>query len=425
LISGIVSHVFVACQQKTASRQQVVRFWAMGAEGEAVQKLKPIFERQHPSIKLDIQTIPWTAAQEKLISAYASRNLPDVFQLGNTWIPQFAALNTLEALNTRIDTSRSISSAAYFRGIWQTNIIDSLVYGIPWYIDTRVLFYRTDLLKQAGFTRPPRTWQALYTMAKAIKKQSRSGQYALYLPTNEWAPFVIFGLQNGASLLKENSTRGNFESPAFLRAFEFLIRFYHEDLAPLGFTQITNVYQAFARGTFVFYISGPWNLPQFKRWMSDSLRDRWMTAPLPAPHADTIGCSLAGGSSLVLNRHSPRKQAAWTFIEFLSLAQTQVKFYELMNDLPARKAAWKDPHLKEDPYLRAFYQQLHHVKPLPKIPEWEHIAFAKIRQYVEYAARNKMSSRQALRALDRDTDKILEKRRWLLKRQHANSGEKP
>ncbi|MGE5681096.1 MAG: extracellular solute-binding protein, partial [Bacillota bacterium] len=123
------------------NEQRVINFWAMGAEGEQVQKLIPEFERRNPGIKVKVQMIPWTTAQEKLISAFASDNTPDACQLGNTWIPQFSAIGAISGLDQWLENSATIRKENYFEGIWNTNIIDGKVYGIPWYIDTRVMFY--------------------------------------------------------------------------------------------------------------------------------------------------------------------------------------------------------------------------------------------------------------------------------------------
>lgn len=390
----------------------------MGAEGEHVQELIPDFEQNNPGIKIKTQMIPWTAAQEKLITAYASNNMPDVFQLGNTWIPQFAALKAIEPLEYWIQNSVKIKKQNYFEGIWNTNLLDSVVYGIPWYIDTRVLFYRTDILANAGYKEPPRTWKELYEVSKEIKRnQTDKNKYAIYIPTNEWAPFVIFGLQNGATLLNNRNCYGNFSSEKYKEAFEYLIQFHKDGLAPIGISQVTNVYQAFANEYFAMYISGPWNVSEFKKWMTGDLADKWMTAPLPAPDGDYPGVSLAGGSSLVISRQSEHKEDAWKFIEYLSETRTQLKFYHLVNDLPSLKNAWQDSSLQTDKYMKAFYIQFHHVVPAPKVPEWEQIAFSKIQQYAEAAARGAMTVNEALQALNEDVNKILEKRRWLLNKQ--------
>ncbi len=407
--------ILSACNKKT-DENILIHFWAMGAEGEHVQKLIPEFERQHPGLRVKVQMIPWTAAQEKLITAFASNNLPDLFQLGNTWIPQFAALNALQNLDDFIRQSPQIKKDNYFEGIWKTNIIDQSVYGIPWYIDTRVLFYRRDILKKVGFNDPPKTWDELYNVSKKIKEQSKGKEkYAIYLPTNEWAPFVIFGMQAGAELLRDNNCYGNFSSDQFKKGFEFLIRFHKKDLAPTGVSQVSNVYQAFAEAYFVMYISGPWNIPEFQKQMQGELSDKWMTASLPAPDDSSEGVSLAGGASMVINAQSHKKECAWKLIEFLSQQKTQLRFYQLINNLPAVKATWQASVLKNDPYMKAFFEQFHHVVATPKIPEWEQIAFSKIQQYAELAARNVMTVDEALKSLDADVNRILEKRRWLLK----------
>jgi|SRR5690554_44323 len=420
IILGITFYFYSCSSEKEDTT--VIKFWAMGSEAEYVTKLIPEFERKNPGIKIDVQQIPWTAAQEKLITAFASDNTPDACQLGNTWIPQFASLNAIISLNDLIQRSDIISKEKYFEGIWETNVIfkneDSVVYGIPWYVDTRLLFYRKDIFKKAGYNSSPKSWHELYDLSKKIVALFPGEEkYAIYLPTNEWNPFVIFGMQAGADLLTDNNSKANFSSREFKTGFEFLINFHKENLAPKGFAQVTNVYQAFAEEFFSMYISGPWNIPEFKKWMKDDLADEWMTAPLPGYEGKYPGVSLAGGSSLVIFKDSEHKEEVWKFFEYLSLPETQIEFYKLINNLPAVKEAWEDSVLKNDPYLEAFRIQLDNVVPTPKVPEWEQIVFSKIQQYAELAARNVLTVDEALKRLDEDADRILEKRRWLLKNQ--------
>ncbi|HVO73228.1 MAG TPA: sugar ABC transporter substrate-binding protein [Ignavibacteriaceae bacterium] len=397
--------------------QKVVNFWAMGAEGESIRKLIPEFEKEYPGIKINIQMIPWNAAQEKLITAYAGNNTPDACQLGNTWIPQFAALDAIENLDSFIERSRSVSKENFFEGIWETNRIGKSIYGIPWYVDTRVLFYRKDILKSAGYSSPPKTWSELYDASKKVKALYKKGEekYAIFIPTNEWADFVIFALQLGAPILKNNNSYGDFSGRKFKEAFDYLIRFHKEKLSPIGITQVTNIYQALADSFVAMYISGPWHVPEFKKWMTGDIKDKWGTAPLPGPN-DSIGLSLAGGSSCVIFKNSEKKKEVWKFIEFLSEPKIQAEFYHLVNDLPAVKSAWEDSSLQNDEYLKAFYVQLHRVIPTPKIPEWEQIVFSKLQNYIEIAARGTMTTDEALLALDNEVNQVLEKRRWLLGR---------
>jgi multiple sugar transport system substrate-binding protein len=115
----------------------------------------------------------------------------------------------------------------------------------------------------------------------------------------------------------------------------------------------------------------------------------------------------------VLFRHSPHEAEAWQLIEFLSRPDIQRRFYGLTGDLPARIAAWQDTSLAGNRYARAFYEQLQRVRATPKVPEWEFIT-SKIIDESEAAIRGGVPNDRALAVLDRDVNRILEKRRWLL-----------
>ena len=88
LILLLIALCIVGCEHR-ASDVTVVRFWAMGSEGEIVASLIPEFERTHPGIRVEVQQLPWTSAHEKLLTAFAGDSTPDLCQLGNTWIPEF------------------------------------------------------------------------------------------------------------------------------------------------------------------------------------------------------------------------------------------------------------------------------------------------------------------------------------------------
>ena len=392
----------------------------MGREGEVVQRLLAEFEHQRPDIHVRVQQIPWSAAHEKLLTAYVGDAMPDIFQLGNTWLPEFVALNAIERLDDRMARSSVIQTDDYFPGILDTNVIQGALYGVPWYVDTRLLFYRTDLLQQAGFAAPPATWDGWLDAMTRIKARAGGDDYAILLPMTEWQPPVILALQLDARLLRDDDQYGNFRSPEFRRAFVFYLDLFHRQLTPRDAdAQVANLYQDFANGYFAFYITGPWNIGEFEQRLPATMHDKWATAPMPGPDATRPGISTAGGASLALFRGSRHRDAAWHVIEYLSAPAQQIEFYRLTGDLPSRKTAWTTQDLMHDRYAQAFWQQLQHVRATPKIPEWERIA-DKIMQYAEAAIRERMDMDGALTGLDADVDQLLEKRRWLLRRAGAH-----
>jgi multiple sugar transport system substrate-binding protein len=99
----------------------------------------------------------------------------------------------------------------------------------------------------------------------------------------------------------------------------------------------------------------------------------------------------------------------------------QARFFERTGDLPARRSAWDTPALANDEYLAAFRTQLGRVLPSPAVPEWELIA-TRMAAAAERAARGRQSVDDALASLDRETDDILAKRRWLMAERERRAG---
>ena len=396
---------------------EVVRFWALGREGEVVEQLLTEFHRRHPAIRVDVQKLPFTGAHQKMLTAFAADATPDLCQLGNTWVSELAALGALEPLAPYVAAS-ALPIDDFFPGIWDTNRIDEELFGVPWYVDTRLLFYRRDLLAQAGIDEPPRDWNAWRRALAAVKANAGDGNFSILLPLNEYEPLLALTLQQPASMLSPDGTHGNFDTADFRRALGFYLEIFREGWAPkVGNTQISNVWDEFGRGFFSFYISGPWNIAEFRKRLPADLQDDWMTAPLPGPDGD--GASIAGGSSLVIFRASEAKDAAWKVIEYMAEPDTQLRFHQLTGNLPPRRSTWMNPQLANDPLAKAFGEQLERARPTPKVPEWERIA-DELRLVAEQAVHGRIDIDEAVAELDRRADAILEKRRWILSRQHTS-----
>jgi multiple sugar transport system substrate-binding protein len=396
-----------------------LQFWTIGSEGEAITQLLPAFEKIHPDIRVRVQQIPLTAAHEKLLTAYAGGSLPDLTQIGDTWIAEFAALHALEPLQPRVARSSVISERDFFPSAWATNVVDGTLYGIPWYVDTRLLFYRVDLLRKAGFDAPPRDWAEWRKQMDAIVAQGHGKRWGALLPTNEYDQLLAIALQQHVPLLRDGGRYGNFRSAGFERALAFYVGLFRRgDVPSYTNVQVSNPWQAFGRGDFVFYLSGPWNIGEFRNRLSATQQSQWSTAQLPGPAGP--GDSVAYGSSLVILRNSEHQDAAWKLIEYLSQPDVQVRFYRLLGDLPARRSAWESPVLKDDPKLQAFRAQLEHMRPAPQVPEWEEIVNM-MQQVAARAVAGQLTVEQAATQMDAEADRILAKRRWVLVRHQGTT----
>lgn len=417
LAAGLASMVAV---QACAPAPDTLTFWAMGQEGEKVGLVLEPFLKQHPEIHLKIQAIPWGAAHDKLLTAFAGQSTPDLCQLGNTWVSEFQAMKALVPLDGRLDGMKGRARQDFFPGILQSNVVAGRLYGIPWYVDTRAVFYRSDLLKQAGFAHPPGTWAELSQAARAMTHPARAGHpacYGIVLPANPGGSPIplFFAWQNGADILDADALHGQVETAAFQEAVDYYVDFFKAGSSPREVGDQTNFYQAFAEGAFGMFISGPWEVQGLREKMP-GLTGKWAVAPMPAKLAGGKRSSSAGGSSLVIFKSSRHQAQAWALISYLSEPSVQADFYGVTADLPARRSAWADPRLAHDAAVRAFYDQLRDAHPAPPIPEWEQIA-DKLGGWVEQAVYGKATTRAAMAGLQGDIEGILSKRRYLKSRE--------
>jgi len=411
-VLGVVGLVVAGCARERAGAREV-EFWAMGREGEAVARLVGEFERAHPGVRVRVQQIPWSAAHEKLLTAHVGRALPDVVQVGSTWLPELVAVGALAPLDAWV-ADPGFDREDYFPGVLDAATIDGRTWGLPWYVDTRLLFYRADMLRAVGVAEPPATWTAWLDVLARLERRQGAGRYAILLPLTEWETPVALAWQHGARLLRDGGRYGDFRSPAFRAALRFYADLFERGLAPrAGAGSVANLYQDFARGYFALFVSGPWSIGELGRRLPPELAGVWSTAPMPARDDAAPGISVVGGASLAVTATSADKDAAWQWIAFLSDPARQRAFHEATGDLPARPSAWRAAGLDADPRARAFWTQLQRVRAVPTIPEWERIA-RKVGDAGEAVARGWRPVDEAAAALDRDVDEILEKRRWML-----------
>ena len=408
LVGGMAALPFVAggCSRRAAGGLDM---WAMGAEAENLPALLAALPGGAPN-NLRIQPLPWSAAHEKLLTGFAGGSLPDLGQVGNSWISELTAIGAIQpvpaAMQSLVD--------GQFAGVVDTNRIDGRLMALPWYVDTRLQFYRKDLFAAAGYAAPPVQWDEWKRALHAVKRRQGGEGYAILLPINEYEHLTQMALSAGAGFLDPTGTRGAFRDPKFRQALGFYKSLYDEKLAPLASAaQISNVWNEFARGYFAVYPSGPWTIGDMKSRLPAELQSSWATAPFPGPNGP--GRSTPGGSSLVVYASARDPGAAWGLVARLVTPAAQAKLQALTGNLPPSRAVWDQAGLTAVPITEAFANQLDRTAALPKVPEWERIS-SEMQTVAELFVRGRMSLDEAVGDMDRRADRLLEKRRWMIAR---------
>jgi multiple sugar transport system substrate-binding protein len=368
--------------------------WAMGNEGVKLKDLATKFEQANPGTKVQVVPVDWGVAVDKLQTAIAGHQTPDVSQMGTDMMGQFSSTGALEAVPSNFQPS------TFFESAWNTNVVGGTVYGVPWYVETRMLYYRKDIAEKAGITSAPATWDDLLADAKAMKDKG-GAQWGMGLGTKNWQEYFPFLWSNGGQVM-DSSGKFQLNSPQAVEALTFYEQFFQDGLAPKSVPEGFDITPAFVKGSHPMFFSGPWHIGLLRDAGGSSFKDKWALAPIPKKQSST---SFVGGGNLVVYKDSKNKDLAWKFVQFLTDPKTQVAWYQDVTDLPAVTAAWDDPAMKSDPNVAAFGEQLKSTQAQPAIASWSEVADA-INSDLEKMTSGKMTPQAAADDMQQQAEKI-------------------
>lgn len=351
----------------TGAATGTITMWAMGAEGENLPKLTKEFEAANPGTKIQVTAIPWDAAHDKFTTAITANQTPDVAMVGTTWMGEFAGMGAIDPKPGAIDGS------VFFEGAQETTEVGGTSYGVPWYVETRLIYYRTDLAEKAGFSTPPADWDGLKAMAKAM--QTKAGaKWGIGLQAGgqgSWQSVMPFAWSNGAELTKDDGKAYNFDTPEMLEAAKYYQSFFTEGIADKAAPATPTTEPDFASGRVPMFISGPWMMGAVeKAGGGEAFKEKYDVMVMPTKE---VSSSFVGGSNLVVFKNTKNRDTAWKFVQWLTDPKVQVKWYQLSTDLPSVKSAWEDPALTADDKLAKFGKQLETAKAPPSFPTWEQV----------------------------------------------------
>ncbi|HEY3437922.1 MAG TPA: extracellular solute-binding protein [Actinotalea sp.] len=379
-----------------SSEAPTLSVWVMGDSGANLEAaVKPFTEKT--GIAVDVEAIPWDSVNDRLTTAVASGKGPDVTQIGLSQLASFMDGGALEDISGKIADYPNLASANFPSAVSAENLNpDGGVYSVPWVSDTRVLFYRSDILAQAGFAAPPATWDELRTTAKALAGRGE-GQFGYYIP--QWdAPLpVTYTWQTGTDVMKDGKI--DLDTDGFRAAVDHYLAFYQDGSVPTAsdFDQTTG----FISGAAPMLVSGPYLANAIKEQAPD-LDGKWSVSPVPT---DSKGTSLFAGSNLGVWAGSKNVDASLQLINFLAGPATQVAWYKANGELPAVTAAFDDPALADDPLVAVYAKQLQDSKPLPISTAWD-AANAAILETLNAIALTGADKAQSLDALNQTIEEI-------------------
>ena len=248
-------------------------------------------------------------------------------------------------------------------------------YGIPWYVETRLVYYRTDLAKKAGYTTPPKDWAGLKAMAKAMQDKA-GAKWGIGLQaggTGSWQSVMPFAWSNGANLSKDGKSY-SFDTPEMQEAVKYYQSYFTDGISDKAAPATPTTEPDFVSGKVPMFISGPWEMSAVEKVGGKGFKDKYSVAVMPDEEDVLLlrrWLRLRGLQGLQAARHGVEVREVPLRPQDAGRSGTSSR-----PTCPRSPAAWKDPSISADTKLAKFGEQLKTAQAPPSFPTWEQVVAA-------------------------------------------------
>lgn len=378
--------------------EATVTYWHTMSEPETAQLDTVIaaFEESNPGITVEPTRYAYDDFKAALLTAIAGGEAPDTARLDIIWVPEFAELGALLALDSEMATFGDIS-AQVFPGPLATNAWQGSYYGLPQNTNTQVLLWNRDMFEAIGESEPPGTLEEFASVACELADSS-AGTYGFGMGgTYFWAPAPIF-YSTGGSVVDEGITTasGYVNGAESVAAFEQLASLYDDGcLSPSLLGGGIGTAEGLATGVYGMITDGPWMVDIYQGDFPDFEVN---FAPVPSGPDGTTS-SVVGGENVVVFADTDVKDAALAWTEYLMSEDAQRSMAEV-GVVPTLSSLAGDPALPE--YFSVFMEQLETAQARVPHPRWGDMDTA-----INEAFQRMLSGDQtAQEALDQAADEI-------------------
>lgn len=388
IVSALVASVITGCSPQKKTDDKVVEMWVMPNSLEPVGDLERLLKpfEEETGIKVKITSVDWGAAWSKITTAATSGDVPDVVQIGSTWVSAISGMGALEPFSK--EAIANLGGPKTFVPVaWTTTGIENsgITTAIPWIVDARTLYYRQDVLKKAGvYPSQLGTWasfknalQKIYDADVVIDDQpvaplGISGK-------NDWnvihslAPWIWMA---GGDFLAKDRKTCVLDSPEVFKGISYYISLVRNDLVPIEYLELNTAQVAgnFNDGACAMYFDGPYEIKTLTRPAAEggaagSLTSRNF-AVTDYPSGPKGRVTFVGGSTLAIFKQAKNKAGAHKLIKYLTSNKAQVAYAKVSGFLPARRESFNDPFFANDPHRKIFKRAVAYGRTYPPVPSW-------------------------------------------------------
>jgi multiple sugar transport system substrate-binding protein len=346
----------VLAAQAPASAQttlQLVEVITSPQRTEVVQELVNQFEEANPGVTVELTSLPWGQAFEKLATMVQGGEIPDVVEMPDRWLALYANNNQLVDLGPYRE-SWANAEQLNERAVEFGSIVNDTMYMIPYGFYLRAMFWNKKLFGEAGLDGPPETMDEFMEASKKISELGggKTGYCLRGGPGGANGYIMMMLNMMGHDDYFDAQGNSNLNSPDAIKGLQFLIDLYQNGYAPRdsvnwGFNEIV---AGFYSGTCAMLDQDPDALIAVKDRMNP---EDFAVAPMPLGPAGksfpTIG--YAGWSMFEASQH---KEEAWALIAHLSSPESNLQWSKFVGVIPIYKGAEQDPTFATEQYAGWF-----------------------------------------------------------------------
>ena len=206
---GVVAATATASSKRATAHTLTVWLQVDAQNGwpDIVAAANNAFESSHPGWNVNVQYQQWTDHLQKFDATIAGNNTPDVIEMGNTEMTKYMAAGAF----TNISGNRGqfANSSKWLAGLKASSTFGGKLYGVPYYAGSRVITYRSDLFRKAGFRKPPHSLRQFQRqLVKVGRMESKVKGFApLYVGGEDWYSALSFVFDYGGSIAKYSNGR--------------------------------------------------------------------------------------------------------------------------------------------------------------------------------------------------------------------------
>jgi multiple sugar transport system substrate-binding protein len=326
------------------------------------------------------------------------------------WPAQFAANGWILDISDKFPESEQ---KKFLEAPLQSVTYDGKVYGVPWYNDAGMLYYRADLLEAAGYSEPPQTWDELKEMADKVK-QDAGLKDGFIFQGDAYEGGVCNGLEyiwthGGDVLDPSDPSKVVIDSPeaaAGLATQRSMLSSGVSSQAVSTYQEAETDAAFFAEpGTAVFARQWPYGYA-YAGTKGNLKPEQLGVAPLPVDDGQQLASCL-GGWDMLISAQSDRQDEAWEFIKFMT-SEENLKFRALeASVLPARTSLLSDPEIEEIPVIAQAKPAIENTRPRPVSPYYSDMSLEMAEQF-NASLKGDVSPEEAVKTLQESLEKLIE-----------------